>query len=101
MTLDGKMSKAELLKYVRGVARSIEANIERLKDHDDEKVIKRIADGINKFYVSLFDRKGGTYRMIYLNNVTRYSVINYHLLERTKIFLSFFFHLQECSKVTI
>ena len=59
-----------MVKYVRNVARSIEENIERLTDRDG-KVIKKIADEMQAFYLSLFDRKKGTEN--FLNNLTRCS----------------------------
>ena len=55
------MGKAELLQYMRRVARSIEENIERLEEHGDDEKIRRLADGIQTFYVSLFDQIGGMF----------------------------------------
>ena len=55
------MDKAEILEYVHSVARSIEENIERFipEEGKDDK-IKKLADGIKTFYISLFDRRKGT-----------------------------------------
>ncbi len=51
------MAKEQVLDFVRRIARSIEQNLEKLQE--DDARIKKLANGIQTFYVSLFDDKKG------------------------------------------
>jgi hypothetical protein len=65
------MAKEQVLDFVRRIARSIEQNLEKLQE-DDAK-LKKLANGIQTFYVSLFDDKKGI--ILYSIFMTRFSLL--------------------------